>query len=245
MLSEKPWQPESVLRLVMWLFVSLSAGSLLIYFLNPSPGAPLAGELKFPAFLVSLVTFHGVSLLLVNRLLREHHVGWRPAFGFNNRHWVRVFLLAVVVAVFAFPIAAILAEGVARVMRLVAVQPEVQVAVKTLQNAETIGQRVVFALFAIGVAPFVEEVLFRGILYPAIKQNGYPRAAWWATALIFAATHSNLMTFVPLTLLALALTWLYETTDNLLAPILAHGLFNALNFCELIRQSPGIIPGAS
>ncbi len=33
--------------------------------------------------------------------------------------------------------------------------------------------------------------------------------------------------------LALVLTWLYEKTDNLLAPIAAHSLFNALNFIAL------------
>jgi membrane protease YdiL (CAAX protease family) len=33
-------------------------------------------------------------------------------------------------------------------------------------------------------------------------------------------------TLVPLFMLALALTWLYERTDNLLAPITMHSLFN-------------------
>ena len=37
----------------------------------------------------------------------------------------------------------------------------------------------------------------------------------------------NAPTFVPLFVFALALTWLYERTDNLLAPITAHALFNA------------------
>jgi len=42
--------------------------------------------------------------------------------------------------------------------------------------------------------------------------------------------HLNAPTFVPLFALALALTWLYERTDNLLAPITAHALFNAANY---------------
>lgn len=238
MLSEKPWRPESVLRLVMWLFVSLAAGSLLISLLNPTPGAPLTGGLKYQAFLISLVTFHGISLLLVNHLLREHQVGWRAAFGFDAARPGQAFGLALVVAGLAFPIAGQLAEWTADLMRWFAVQPEMQVAVKTLQTAETTGQRVLFGVFALGVAPFVEEVLFRGIIYPAIKQNGYPRLAWWMTSLMFAATHSNLMTFLPLTLLALALTWLYERTNNLLAPILAHSLFNAANFYWLLASQP-------
>ena len=39
--------------------------------------------------------------------------------------------------------------------------------------------------------------------------------------------------FVPLFVLALALTWLYEFTDNLLAPIAAHSLFNTANLVGL------------
>ena len=43
--------------------------------------------------------------------------------------------------------------------------------------------------------------------------------------------------FLPLFVLALALTWLYEKTDNLLAPITAHALFNAVNFTLLLAHS--------
>jgi hypothetical protein len=75
--------------------------------------------------------------------------------------------------------------------------------------------------------------LFRGILYPAIKQAGFPRIALWSTVLLFAAVHLNAVTFLPLAVLALILTALYERTDNLLAPITAHALFNALNFVAL------------
>jgi CAAX protease family protein len=83
------------------------------------------------------------------------------------------------------------------------------------------------------LAPVAEEMLFRGILYPAVKQAGFPRLALWGTALLFAAVHQNLVTFVPLTVLALALAWLYERTDNLWAPITAHAMFNAMNFVIL------------
>jgi len=71
--------------------------------------------------------------------------------------------------------------------------------------------------------------LFRGVLYPAIKRAGYPKLAWWATSIVFAAIHLNLTIFLPLLLLSLLLVWLYEQTDNLLAPLTAHALFNAAN----------------
>jgi hypothetical protein len=44
------------------------------------------------------------------------------------------------------------------------------------------------------------------------------------------------MILLPLVFLALVLTLLYETTDDLLAPVIAHRLFNLVNFSWLIAQ---------
>src|SRR5450759_3774056 len=83
--------------------------------------------------------------------------------------------------------------------------------------------------FAVLLAPVAEEFIFRGMLYPFVKQLGSPRYALFGISAIFALIHLDAGTLVPLFVLALALTWLYEKTDNLLAPITAHALFNAAN----------------
>jgi membrane protease YdiL (CAAX protease family) len=70
-------------------------------------------------------------------------------------------------------------------------------------------------------------------LYPFVKQLGWRRLAWFGVSFAFALIHDAAATFVPLFVLALALTWLYEKTDNLLAPIAAHSLFNAANLVIL------------
>ena len=82
-----------------------------------------------------------------------------------------------------------------------------------------------------------EEFIFRGVLYPFVKQLGWPRLAWFGVSFLFALIHLDAATFVPLFVLALALTWLYEKTDNLLAPITAHGLFNAANLVLLFLSN--------
>jgi hypothetical protein len=117
-------------------------------------------------------------------------------------------------------------------------RPQEQEAVQTLQMAVTWFHRLALGTVTIVLAPAAEEILFRGILYPTIKQAGFPRLAMWGTALLFAAIHLNLATFVPLTILALGLALLYERTDNLLAPITAHALFNAMNFV-ILYSTPG------
>ena len=98
------------------------------------------------------------------------------------------------------------------------------------------GALIFFVVMAVAVAPVAEEILFRGILYPAIKQIGYPNVAAIGTAILFALFHVNLLTFASLTAVALGLIALYEFTDNLLAPIVAHAVFNASNLTMLFWQ---------
>ena len=60
--------------------------------------------------------------------------------------------------------------------------------------------------------------------------------ALWGTSILCAAVHFTLPIFLPLLLLALLLVWLYEQTDNLLAPLAAHMLFNAANLVIFFLQ---------
>jgi uncharacterized protein len=117
------------------------------------------------------------------------------------------------------------------------------------KTGSPIAQKFFVLALATLVAPVVEEILFRGILYTSVKQAGYPRLAFWASTLLFAAAHLNLLTFVPLAFFAAVLIWLYESTDNLLAPIAAHSVFNFANGLLLVFQEasshgiPPTIPG--
>jgi membrane protease YdiL (CAAX protease family) len=193
-----------------------------------------SGGAVFVPFLISTVSFHGVLFALVFFFLREHGVGWSQAFGFNAPRGVRALLLSVVTIVVVLPAAWVLGRISAEIMTVLQLEPVPQKTVTTLQQTVRLGPQVYMAVMAVLIAPTAEELLFRGILYPACKQLGFPRLALWGTALLFGAVHANLMTLIPLTLLAVALTLLYEATENLLAPIFAHSLFNLANFFFLM-----------
>jgi membrane protease YdiL (CAAX protease family) len=233
-LPEKPWTPEGVLRLLMCIFLTVSAGILIMAPLaREAPGA--AGDTRFTALLVGTLSFHGATLVFIAVFVRRSGVGWREAFGFGAPGRLRALGLAVLVCFAVFPFTWVLGFLSAEAMTLLGLKPVAQPAVQALQGPISPAARIYFAVMAIGVAPFAEELLFRGILYPTIKQRGYPRIAMWGTAAFFAATHANLMTFVPLMFLAVVLTTLYENTRNLLAPIVTHSLFNAVNFIWLVK----------
>jgi len=234
-LPEHKWETEPLLRFVAGVCFCLSLGSLASSAILPR-AAFATQEGKFFLFVTNSVVLHGGTLLLVANLLRAHGLGWRPAFGLRMSGMVRTVSLAIAGALVALPIALVLQQLSALGMKTVSIEPEVQVVVQTLQETQTLQQRLFFALVAIAGAPVVEEIIFRGILYPAIKQHGWPRLALWSTSLLFALTHANTATFLPLTFLAMALVFLYERTGNLFAPILTHSLFNAANYFALVYQ---------
>ncbi|MFM8471109.1 MAG: lysostaphin resistance A-like protein [Limisphaerales bacterium] len=199
--------------------------------------------------MTNAVALHGVTLLLVSMFLRAHGIGWREGFGLRADRPGRAIGFAVLGFLIALPVtlglqhlSALGLEGlhqqlVSNDIQTVDLQPQPQQLVQTLQQTESSQQRIFFGLVAILFAPVVEEIIFRGVLYPAIKQRGHPHLALWGTSLLFALIHANMATFIPLAFLAMVLVFLYERTGNLLAPILTHSLFNTANFFALVFQS--------
>ena len=90
--------------------------------------------------------------------------------------------------------------------------------------------------YGVLVAPFVEEALFRGLLYPALQQTmlatgSSAKRATWISAIVvsalFAAVHGNWLALAPLFVLAMVLTWLLQRTNSLAACVIAHAAHNA------------------
>jgi membrane protease YdiL (CAAX protease family) len=228
----RPWSLDQSVRNLAALLVCVYAGLALTWWAVHLRGGHAGTENSTLKIVIAVLSFQGASVVLVHRFLREQHRGWISEFGLDLG-WQRAVLLGAAIAVIFLPVGWGLQSASASLLQRLELHPEEQVAVEVLRTSQAPLSRLVLGLAAIVVAPLGEELLFRGILYPAIKQWGFPRLAWWGTALLFGAIHTNLISFLPLTLLALCLIWLYERTGNLLAPITAHSLFNAMNFAAL------------
>jgi len=229
MLSAKPWKLDAILCLALSVVVSVSAGGVLLSVMQHSSVAPVR------QMVIATLSFQGAALFFVHLFLRQHQMTWRESFGFAHQ-WPQAIMLGIIVACFFLPVGWGLQWLSGKLIVMVPrlhLKPEEQQAVHTLQMASGSLQRVALGFVTIGLAPLAEEILFRGILYPWLKHVSSPRLALWVSALCFAAVHMNLVTFLPLLVLALALTVLYERTGNLLAPITAHALFNGMNFFVL------------
>jgi membrane protease YdiL (CAAX protease family) len=238
----KPWELDRFMHQFIALLVSLNLALILGALAQSVAGKPGLGNLTWHT-LAAALSFQGVAIVFTARLVREHGMRWAEAFGLHSR-WPTALLFGGLAAGLFLPVGWLLQMASAELMSRAHLKTEIQPAVQALQHTVTWLDRVIMGVVTIGIAPVAEELLFRGILYPAIRQAGFPGVALWGTSLLFAAIHVNLGIFVPLLLLALILARLYERTGNLLAPITAHALFNAFNFArffflESLFNQPG------
>ena len=236
-LTHKPWNPESLLWLGCALMLALAPGAAVAGLFEDGSIAQMAANVT----VLPVAILVGVTVWFqVNRSFYQTPISLAAAFGFNRRNTGRCLLLGLVTGFGLVVIAMALALSTSLLIQALGDQAEPQKLVTLIAEEaakpDQTGALVFFVVMAAVVAPVVEEILFRGILYPAIKQIGYPRIAAIGTAILFALFHVNLLTFASLTAVALGLIALYEFTDNLLAPIVAHAVFNASNLTMLFWQ---------
>ena len=231
MVSEKPWQIEPTLKLVLRLVFCFAVGGLLMSAARAAFGQKLLEDSLLNLFLAALM-FQVAALVVIAFFLREHHTDWAGAFGFRTNRRSAI-VTGLVVGIVAVPLVWGLQWLSAELLTRAGFDLREQEAIRLLRGAHALGQQIFVGVVAILLAPPVEEMFFRGILYPLIKQSGFPRWALWGVAMLFALIHGNLTIIIPLVALAVALALLYEWTDNLLAPIIVHAVFNAANFAMM------------
>lgn len=234
MLTERPWKLETVPYLLVGLFISICFGTAVTAILGMSDWLADSQQKRFLVMVANAIFVHGFLLVIILVFLRVNRMGLAVAFGLRQRPPARVLLLSAGAGLLVVPVAWLLGKLSVLLIEDAGSTAQVQSAVQFLQAAPPLGERVFMGFSVVLLAPLVEEMLFRGILHPAIKQAGFPRAALFGTAFLFAVYHSNLMTFVPLYVLAIVLALVYEATDNLIAAILLHAWFNAVNYVVLI-----------
>lgn len=101
------------------------------------------------------------------------------------------------------------------------------------------GVKVGLTLVAVLVAPFTEEIVFRGFLQTAIRRSGVIQSRWGiilSVAALFALVHGNVayQALPGLFVLGIGLGYVYERTGSLWTSIIIHAIFNALNVAMVL-----------
>lgn len=87
------------------------------------------------------------------------------------------------------------------------------------------------------LAPISEELYFRGMAYPVIRNRFGPVLAMVISATFFGALHFDLYRLIPITIGGTVLAYFYEKTGSLLTSMVAHSTWNT--FMLLLMYAGG------
>ena len=217
------------------IFVGFVVMQLSVPVAQPKPGAEGPRAVDVVAGIVfSEFIFLGIALgPLVGMKLRG--VSLRESFGVGRLGVGAVVGAAFVLVLCAFPLIAVSLE-LSRVLLAGAGYRnlEPQEMVRFLGENRSLVARGAVAFSALVLAPFQEELIFRGYLYGVARRYVGPAGGAVLVSLLFAAIHVHAPSFAGLFVLAMCLTLAYEWTGSILVTMTMHAMFNAITVINLL-----------
>lgn len=107
---------------------------------------------------------------------------------------------------------------------------------ETLSTQQNIlfGGNMFLDIMSVGIfGPIAEELAFRGALYGGLRKKFGTAAATAISTAVFAVAHQNIYLILMTGVLGLMLALIYESTSNLLYPILLHMINNTLSCIDV------------
>jgi len=204
---------EAAEALILWVFLGLLVTGLLGRF-APEAKRQSAAMLVIPSFIAAAGAIGWIWLATRGKA----RFGWRM-----GRSWRQIG-----VGIAAAGVCSPLALGVYQLVERFSNRgPTEHPMVPILATAPGWQTKLLLVAVACVVVPVLEETLFRGVLYRALRRHWSFTPAAIASGLVFSVSHLNPTAMIPYLLLGILFAYLYERSGSLLAPAVAHGAFNA------------------
>jgi len=212
--------PEAILAAVLVLFLLLNISASISRPSNDFSASNLLGNFLLMIFVVlAVVTF-----------LQLRRFDLASLGGFSRISFVRALSTGAILLFFAYPL--ILWSDIIT-QRLFRGGSSKQNIVEFFSGSRTIDQRIMIIVFAVAIAPVIEEFLFRFFLYNVIKRYFGRLLGVILSALLFAAAHAHFPSFVPLFVLGSCFAIAYEWSGSILVAMTMHSLFNSVTLTAL------------
>lgn len=135
----------------------------------------------------------------------------------------------------------VIVQGLSALIQTVAHVQHTQAPVQLLKAIRNPATLSFFVLFAVVLAPVIEETAFRVFLFNAAHSywRFWPAAA--LSGVFFGLAHADPYAFFPLVLGGIVLCKVYDTTKNAWISMISHGIFNGTTILALLAlQKAGI-----
>lgn len=213
--------------------MGLVLSSLILLYILASFFKQFVAEEQTSLFeLVAILAIYTMHLLIITGLIRFIGGTWSSGFGMGFKQ-LKALALSPVLYLAMIPFVMVATEGYHWMLENwfceeLSLQDTARVITEERSWIE-LG----YILAAIFTAPFYEEVLFRGLLFPYFAQRIGVAGSVCVVSTLFALIHFHLPSAVPLFLLSAALCLAYWRTGSLWTSIGIHAVFNAIGSLAL------------
>ncbi|MBA4387839.1 MAG: hypothetical protein C0404_07650 [Verrucomicrobia bacterium] len=183
---------------------------------------------------LQVLSFQVAAVVILLILMRLGGISWRSGFATPQNSLGRSVLHGIVGYVATFTVFIVVAFVYKMALLMFGIDAESQPLIrKFLDPGTSSSLRFTIAFMAIVVAPFTEELMFRGVALPWLCKLIPAPAAIVVISVVFAAVHWNIASFVPLFVLSCGFSIAYLYSRNIAAPIVMHTAFNSLSIISL------------
>lgn len=216
--------PHDTGRVLVWGFLLSLALQSLVFGLFP-------GLVDAPVFLqvaLTLVLYQGVLVWLVYGHLRRNRIPESQALAMG--HGVKLFdmvwgLVGYCLLLPPVWLTMLFTEGFFRFMDW---DLELQPMVRSVRGEASVAQNLAVLVLIGFVGPFLEEVIFRGVLFPVLVRKAGVWPGLLVQAALFSVIHLHAPSAPALFVLAVVLGLQYLYTRRLMTCVWTHALFNCM-----------------
>ncbi|MCF7849839.1 MAG: CPBP family intramembrane metalloprotease [Kiritimatiellales bacterium] len=224
-LTGRSWDTFSVgLLLVLFLTVFLFLQLIGLFF---GTGEIVMGALFQTGLLYS------VSLLFICLRTRRKEQTWESAYGLSARLAPKNLVRSPVYYLAALPPLFFLTFIYQTILRKAGVEIDIQEVAKLFTQTHSLPAKAALVGLAVVAAPFFEELVFRGILFPFLARRIGLSGSIMAVSTLFAVMHFHVPMAAPLFVLSVAFCLAYWRTGSLWVCIGMHALFNGISILAL------------
>ncbi len=179
--------------------------------------------------------FYGIQVLLMLGVVWFFAVFWRrssfKALGFKYYSLIKTIWYTFIALIFIFIFSFIYVFALKFFFGIEAPQSKIE----QLVSNNNVSGNILIVVTAV-IAPFCEEIYFRGFLYSAFKKNFGVTIALFLSSLLFSLAHLELYSFIPILVIGWILAYIFEKTKSIFTAIILHSVYNLILISILLGK---------
>jgi membrane protease YdiL (CAAX protease family) len=178
---------------------------------------------------------YGVQVLLMLGVVWFFAIYWRGAslrdLGLRYYSIIKTIWYSFISLIFVFLVSFLYAYLMNSIFGIEAPDSKIE----ELISSRNVSSNVLLVVTAV-VAPFCEEVYFRGFLYSAFRKSMGVNTALFLSSLLFALAHMEIYSFIPIMAIGWVMAYIFEKTKSLFTVIFLHAVYNLILILILLGQ---------